>query len=95
MHVQMAKWIPGSSGLVYVRDNNVFLRRQPNGGSREIQLTLDGEPGVKYNGVSDWVYEGKIMEIVPVVYYVPLKTELNVSATLKTKILIKLKSQFI
>ncbi|XP_026469615.1 venom dipeptidyl peptidase 4-like [Ctenocephalides felis] len=61
MHVQMAKWIPGSSGLVYVRDNNVFLRRQPNGGSREIQLTLDGEPGVKYNGVSDWVYEEEML----------------------------------
>uniref|UniRef100_A0A6M2E1X0 Venom dipeptidyl peptidase 4 n=1 Tax=Xenopsylla cheopis TaxID=163159 RepID=A0A6M2E1X0_XENCH len=61
MHIQLAKWIPGSNSVVYVRDNNLFLRRQATRSSKEIQLTLDGEPGVIYNGVTDWVYEEEMI----------------------------------
>lgn len=57
-HVQLAKWVPDSNGLVFIMDNNVYYRRGPGLESKEIQLTHDGEPGVKYNGVTDWVYEG-------------------------------------
>ncbi|XP_055547691.1 venom dipeptidyl peptidase 4 [Wyeomyia smithii] len=50
---------PNGQALVYVKDNNVYLR--PNLiNDDEIPLTSDGVPGVIYNGVPDWVYEEEV-----------------------------------
>lgn len=48
---------PTGGSLAYVKANNVFYR--PNlVVDDEVHLTEDGVPGVIYNGVPDWVYEG-------------------------------------
>lgn len=48
---------PTGDSLSYVKANNVYYR--PNlVVDEEVRLTEDGVPGVIYNGVPDWVYEG-------------------------------------
>nr|CAD7569695.1 unnamed protein product [Timema californicum] len=58
-YLQLARWSPRGSALVFVLDNNIFYR--PNASSEtEHQITRTGEPGVYYNGVPDWVYEEEV-----------------------------------
>lgn len=40
-----------------MKDNDIYLRPSPSA-SVEYQITKTGIPGVIYNGVPDWVYEG-------------------------------------
>lgn len=51
-----AAWMGNS--LVYVYDNNVYLRRNPTTAGSDVKITQDGVPEVIYNGIPDWVYEG-------------------------------------
>ena len=56
--LQLVRLQPNGDGLVYVHDNDIYFR--PHFAiDIEIQLTFTGVPGVVYNGVPDWVYEGK------------------------------------
>nr|CAD7453872.1 unnamed protein product [Timema tahoe] len=58
-YLQLARWSPRGSALVFVLDNNIFYR--PNASNEtEHQITRTGEPGVYYNGVPDWVYEEEV-----------------------------------
>ena len=54
--VQYIRWSPEGSSLVWVRGNDLYYAKTPNGASQ--QLTFDGTQNVIYNGVPDWVYEG-------------------------------------
>lgn len=57
--VMLAKWSSTDNDLVYVYNNNIYLM---NLGKQEFsKLTRTGVPGIVYNGVPDWVYEGKVM----------------------------------
>lgn len=57
-HLQLAKWAPVGSGIVYILNNNIYYVSSPENAERPIQITRDGIPGIIYNGVPDWVYEG-------------------------------------
>ncbi|XP_053691924.1 venom dipeptidyl peptidase 4 [Sabethes cyaneus] len=50
---------PTGQALVYVKNNNVYLRPTLTSDD-EIALTSDGVPGIIYNGVPDWVYEEEV-----------------------------------
>ncbi|KAF3170878.1 hypothetical protein TWF106_010366 [Orbilia oligospora] len=55
--IQLAIWAPSSGGVVFVMDNNLFLRKLP--GDEVVQITKDG--GTEYfYGVPDWVYEEEV-----------------------------------
>lgn len=56
-HISICLWSPVGVTLAYVKDNDVYYR---NASGNEIRLTFDGEPGVIYNGVPDWVYEEEV-----------------------------------
>jgi hypothetical protein len=54
---QIVKWIPSGSELILVHNNDIY--HKPNPKEKKIQrLTFNGQPGVIYNGIPDWVYEG-------------------------------------
>jgi hypothetical protein len=55
-HTQIAQWAPVGHGLVYVYLNNIYYLEHPSGEAKAV--TSDGDKGVIYNGVPDWVYEG-------------------------------------
>jgi dipeptidyl aminopeptidase len=55
--VQLASWSPQSDAVVFIRDNNIFLRKLSS--SNVTQITTDGGPNYFY-GVPDWVYEEEI-----------------------------------
>ncbi|KAK6338201.1 hypothetical protein TWF730_002275 [Orbilia blumenaviensis] len=55
--IQLAVWAPSSGGVVFVMDNNLYLRKLP--GDDVVQITKDG--GTEYfYGVPDWVYEEEV-----------------------------------
>lgn len=58
---QLATWSPVGRALVVVHDNNIYFH--PDVKDRQSQgfrkLTTSGVKGVIYNGVADWLYEGK------------------------------------
>lgn len=55
--VQLAKWSPQSDAVVFVRDNNVYLRKLSS--TKVIPITKDGGKDLFY-GVPDWVYEEEV-----------------------------------
>lgn len=55
--VQYMRWSPSGSHLVWVRENDIYYAESP---SFDIQrITMDGRQNIIYNGVPDWVYEGR------------------------------------
>lgn len=55
--VQLAAWSPTSDAVVFVRENNLYLRKLP---SLEVTpITKDGGKNLFY-GVPDWVYEEEV-----------------------------------
>lgn len=58
--VQFLEWDPSGKGIAYVLKNNIFYFESPEKTNEVKQLTFSGIPGVVYNGVPDWVYEGQI-----------------------------------
>lgn len=65
---QLALWSPRSDSLVFVRENNLYLRRlglpRADGDvaqSVAIPITTDGGPDIIY-GIPDWVYEEEVLE---------------------------------
>jgi hypothetical protein len=57
-HLQFVFLAPVGNALVYVLDNDIYYRASGYAGSVEQRVTFNGVPGVFYNGVPDWVYEG-------------------------------------
>jgi len=55
--VQLAKWSPQSDAIVFVRENNVYLRKLSS--TKVIPITKDGGADLFY-GVPDWVYEEEV-----------------------------------
>lgn len=55
--VQLATFDPDGHGFAYVYLNNIYYMSSVQDES-PVQVTTDGEDGVIYNGVPDWVYEG-------------------------------------
>lgn len=55
--VQLAIWSPNSDAVVFVRENNVYLRNLSS--QKVITITRDGGKDLFY-GVPDWVYEEEV-----------------------------------
>lgn len=55
--VQLAKWSPQSDAVVFVRGNNVYLRKLSS--TKVTPITKDGGKDLFY-GVPDWVYEEEV-----------------------------------
>ncbi|KAJ5652371.1 hypothetical protein N7507_009797 [Penicillium longicatenatum] len=55
--VQLAAWSPQSDAVVFVRDNNIYLRKLSS--YQVIPITKDGDKDLFY-GVPDWVYEEEV-----------------------------------
>lgn len=55
--VQLAQWSPQSDAVVFVRNNNVFMRKLSS--SQVTPITKDGGKDLFY-GVPDWVYEEEV-----------------------------------
>lgn len=51
-------WGAVENSMFYVVDNNIYYKSGVT--SNATKLTHDGYERVIYNGVPDWVYEGKI-----------------------------------
>ena len=58
--LQLADWAPQGNGLAYVKDNNMhYVSYFDSTQVTDTQLSDTGVLDVVYNGISDWVYEGK------------------------------------
>ncbi|KAJ5965579.1 hypothetical protein N7481_012293 [Penicillium waksmanii] len=57
--VQLAVWSPQSDAVVFVRENNVFLRKLSS--LEVIPITKNGGDDLFY-GVPDWVYEEEVFQ---------------------------------
>ena len=60
--LQLATWAPRGNALVYVYQNNIYYRPEAEV-AVDYQITDTGVFGTIYNGVPDWVYEGKFLVI--------------------------------
>jgi hypothetical protein len=56
--LQYAAFLPGGAGVVFVQNNDLYhLDSLPDG--KVTRITSSGIAGTLYNGVADWLYEGK------------------------------------
>jgi hypothetical protein len=56
--LQYAAFLPGGAGVVFVQNNDLYhLDSLPEG--KVTRITSSGIAGTLYNGVADWLYEGK------------------------------------
>lgn len=58
--LQTAFFAPSGQGLAYILENNIYYLKLDALGLPEV-ITSDGEPGVIYNGIPDWVYEEEVL----------------------------------
>ncbi|KAB8229247.1 putative dipeptidyl-aminopeptidase B [Aspergillus alliaceus] len=56
--LQLALWSPNSDAVVFVRDNNMYLRKLSS--ESVVPITKDGGKDLFY-GVPDWVYEEEVI----------------------------------
>jgi hypothetical protein len=61
--LQLVRLAPSGNALAYVLDNDIYYRSSGYGGTEEKRITFSGIPGVFYNGVPDWVYEGDFIRL--------------------------------
>lgn len=57
--VSLAKWSPIGSELTYVQDNDIYHAVFKAGKNALRRVTKSGKPGIVFNGIPDWVYEGE------------------------------------
>lgn len=56
---QLAKWSPVGRSLVAVVQNDLYYIQDVSVRGQAKRLTTTGKPGLIFNGVPDWLYEGK------------------------------------
>lgn len=58
--LQLVKWSPNGNGIAFIYNYNIYYRPEAADGT-VWKLTEDGkdEQTAIYNGIADWVYEGK------------------------------------
>ncbi|KAG1652994.1 Prolyl endopeptidase FAP [Nymphon striatum] len=71
--LQYARWGNEGSQLMYIYRNNIYyavnVKQALN--KNEIQLTQDGNVGVYFNGIPDWLYEEEIFKSNNAVWWSP------------------------
>ncbi|KAM8933519.1 prolyl endopeptidase FAP [Pelodytes ibericus] len=58
-YIHYIVWSPVGHKLVYVLDNDIYLKQEPN--ESPIKLTSSGKKNKIYNGIPDWVYEEELL----------------------------------
>lgn len=61
--IQLVKWAPTGHSFVIVHDGDIYYFRNPKQ-NRTYRITSSAQPGVIYNGIPDWLYEGTEQETV-------------------------------
>ena len=49
----------GDRGILWVKDNDVYYRRDATSTGPDFRITSTGEENIIFNGIPDWVYEGQ------------------------------------
>ncbi|XP_053327008.1 prolyl endopeptidase FAP [Spea bombifrons] len=60
-NIQYIAWSPTGHKLVYIVDNNIFLKH--NLKESPTELTNNGKENQIYNGIPDWVYEEEMLGV--------------------------------
>lgn len=60
--LQYAAWLGNTTSLVIVVDNNIYVKQSPSD-EDDIRITDTGKPDLIYNGVPDWLYQGKFYSV--------------------------------
>jgi hypothetical protein len=56
--LQHVTWLGNTTALILVAENDIYVRISPDG-AHDFRLTVSGEPGIIYNGIPDWLYQGE------------------------------------
>lgn len=56
--MQYAEWLGNTTSLIIINENDIYLRQSP-ADEKDIRLTHTGIPGLIYNGVTDFLYQGE------------------------------------
>lgn len=62
--ILLAQWAPTGSAIAFVLHDTHDIYYKPTAESPAYRITNTGIPGVIYNGVPDWVNEGKPFTIL-------------------------------
>lgn len=57
-HMHHAQFTPEGHALIMVYNYDIYFRRTLRA-PETYRVTTDAVPGIVYNGVPDWLYEGK------------------------------------
>lgn len=55
--LQSAEWAGNTNNIILVQNNDIYVKYEIN--HEEVRITNSGLPGIIYNGVPDWLYQGK------------------------------------
>ena len=67
--LQYAQWIPNTNKIVYVYQNNIYIKDIDDLSKSDEQITNDGVTDTIYNGIPDWVYEEEILSTNKAMYF--------------------------
>lgn len=59
-YLQYAQFTPEGHSLIMVHNYDIYYRRGPRS-TQVYRVTNDAVPGIVYNGIPDWLYEGKVI----------------------------------
>ena len=54
--LQSAEWVGNTNNLILVENNDIYVKYEMN--HSEVRITSTGVPGIIYNGIPDWLYQG-------------------------------------
>lgn len=54
--LQNAGWAGNTNNLILVENNDIYVKYEIN--HQEVRITKTGVPGIIYNGIPDWLYQG-------------------------------------
>nr|XP_022913597.1 venom dipeptidyl peptidase 4 [Onthophagus taurus] len=69
--LQYASWSLEGSSIAYVLNNNIYYVSTPSNVTKPVQITSNGENGVIYNGIPDWVYEEEVLSAGSAIWWSP------------------------
>lgn len=55
--MQSVQWAGTTNNIIFVKDNDIYIKYDLGRG--QVRITSDGKPGFIYNGIPDWLYQGK------------------------------------
>ncbi|XP_071977984.1 dipeptidyl peptidase 4 [Engystomops pustulosus] len=67
--IQYITWSPTGNKLVYVWENDVYVRDSPE--QQSVRITFNGEENLILNGVPDWVYEEEMFSTNNAIWWSP------------------------